>query len=266
MAIQIQSPRSPSVQTQSIQIQFLGSGDAFGSGGRLQTCLLVTTPSGRVLVDCGASSLIGLRRQGIDPAALDAVLLSHLHGDHFGGIPFLVLDAQLISRRTRPLTILGPPGVEQRVLAAMEALFPGSTQVQRHFEMVFREWREGQPEALRELQATPYPVQHPSGAPPFALRLECQGRVVTYSGDTEWCAGLAEAAHGADLFICEGYSFDKPIKFHLSVQTLREHLPALACRRVILTHMSQDVLSRLPLPELAAAGIETAEDGLVVEV
>jgi len=97
-----------------LRLTFLGSGDAFGSGGRLQTCMLLESDGRRWLLDCGATSLVGLRGAGIDPSSIDAVLISHLHGDHFGGVPFLLLDGQF-RRGARPLTVAGPRGVEARV-------------------------------------------------------------------------------------------------------------------------------------------------------
>lgn len=94
-----------------MQFRFVGSGDAFGSGGRFNTCFHVAAERTRFLLDCGASSLVALKRGGIDRNAIDLILLTHFHADHFGGVPFFVLDAQLVARRTRPLTIAGPPGL-----------------------------------------------------------------------------------------------------------------------------------------------------------
>ena len=125
-----------------IEVQFLGTGDAFGSGGRLQACIHVQMRELRFLMDCGASALIGMKRFGVDPALIDMIFLSHLHGDHFAGIPFLILDGQF-SRRTRPLQIVGPPGVENRIRESMEIFFPGSSQVQRKFKVEFAELKEG---------------------------------------------------------------------------------------------------------------------------
>jgi ribonuclease BN (tRNA processing enzyme) len=242
----------------SVQLQFLGTGDAFGSGGRFQSCFLLHGVDGHVLIDCGASSLIAMKRAGVDPSEVGWVLLSHLHVDHCGGVPFLILDGQF-SRRTRPLVISGPPGLKARMDAAMEVCFPGSTQVIRRFTTEWVELPERRATPVGPATVTPFIVEHASGAPSYALRVEYDGKVITYSGDTAWTEALIDAARGADLFICEAYFFDKQIKYHLDYQTLREHRKRLDCRRLILTHMSQDMLSRIGEVEF-----ECAEDGMIV--
>ncbi len=243
-----------------MRVRFVGSGDAFGSGGRFQTCIHVEAGQTQFLVDCGASSLVAMRRFGVDPQAVDAVVLSHLHGDHFGGVPFLILDGQF-KRRTRPLTVAGPPGVEQRVREAMEALFPGSSGVARKFATRFLEWRNRTPLDLGAFVVTPFEVVHASGAPPFALRIACEGKVVTYSGDTEWVDGLIDAARKADLFVAEALFFDKRIKYHLDLKTLTAERGRLECGRIVVTHMGEDMLQRLP-----GLGVEAAWDGRVIDV
>ena len=235
--------------------RFLGSGDAFGSGGRFQTCIHLQAQDARLLVDCGASSLVAMRRFGVDPQSVDTVVLSHLHGDHFGGVPFLVLDGQF-RRRAQPLTIAGPPGVEARVTAAMEILFPGSSTVERKFAVRFVELRDRMPLPLGAFTVTPFEVVHASGAPPYALRVAAGGKVVAYSGDTEWTDALLEAAREADLFIAEALFFDKRVKYHLDFTTLAAERARLACRRLVLTHMGEDMLRRV-----AELGVEAAEDG-----
>jgi len=242
-----------------VRVQFLGSGDAFGSGGRFQTCILVRGAATSCLIDCGTSSLIAMKRAGLDPNEIDVIVVSHLHGDHFGGIPFFILDAQLASRRTTPLSIAGPPGIRERVRAAMEILFPGSSDVKQRFTLSFTELVATSREQVGHIWVTAFPVIHFSGAPPYALRTEVEGRVIVYSGDTEWTESLIEAAENADLFICEAYFFDKAMKFHLDYRNLLSHRERFSCRRLLLTHMSEDILAQLEQVE-----IETANDGMVV--
>jgi len=243
----------------SMKLQFLGSGDAFGSGGRLNTCFYVRDQNGAFLVDCGASSMIAIRKFGVDPNAIRAVLITHLHGDHFGGLPFFILDAQLVSRRTAPLTVAGPPGLRDRLTTALENFFPGSTKVERRFPIDIRELEPRVAHDVEGIEVTPYVVRHACGAPPFALRLKVDGKVLCYSGDTEWVDDLREAAQDADLFIVETYFYDKQVKFHLDYATLARHLPEIGAKRVILTHMSPDMLARV-----APSGCEMADDGFVV--
>jgi len=238
-----------------VKVRFLGSGDAFGSGGRFQTCIHVESGASQLVLDCGASSLIAMRRFGVDPQAIDTVILSHLHGDHFGGVPLLVLDGQF-KRRTRPLLVAGPPGVEKRVREAMEMFFPGSTRIERKFETRFVELADRVAVEAGPVHVTGYEVSHASGAPPFALRITGEGKVVTYSGDTEWTESLVDAARGADLFIAEALSYDKRIRYHLDLATLLQHRSRLDCRRLIVTHMGEDVLARLD-----GLAVEAAEDG-----
>ena len=242
-----------------VNVRFLGSGDAFGSGGRFQTCIYVHCEETHLLLDCGTSSLVAMKRFGVDPSLVDAILLSHLHGDHFGGLPFFIMDAQFVSRRRKPLVVVGPPGLEARIFEAMEVLYPGSSQTQREFLIKFVELSEETAITVAPLVVTPYSVVHPSGAPAYALRVVCEGKIIAYSGDTEWTDALIRVAHGADLFVCECFSPEKVGAHHIDYQTLMNHRPELECRRLILTHMNDEMLL-----QLGSLDVEGAEDGKIV--
>jgi ribonuclease BN (tRNA processing enzyme) len=245
-----------------MRLQFLGSGDAFGSGGRFNTCFLIDRGESSFLIDCGASTLIAMRRFGVDPNRVSAIVLSHLHADHFGGLPSFILDAQFVSRRIRPLTVIGPEGLRTRLEALMEAHFPGSSQASRKFEVKLIELL---PEASVTLDppgatVTGFTVLHPSGTPSLALRIECDGKVLAYSGDTEWVDALIKAGHSADLLIAECYTYDRQVRFHLNYVTLVEKLPLIAAKRVVLTHLSQEMLARTD----SISDFEVASDGHVI--
>jgi len=242
-----------------MQLQFVGCGDALGSGGRLNTCFHVTGERVNFLIDCGASSLPGLKRLGIVSDDIDLILITHFHGDHFGGLPFLLLDAQF-TRRSRPLVIAGPAGIEAKLTRLMEVMFEHSSKTRPRFDFSVVELAAEQSSSFGEVKVTPYPVVHgESGGPFLAYRIEAEGRVIAYSADTEWTETLIPAAENADLFIAEAYYYDKIVKNHLSLKTLKAHLTRINAKRVILTHMSDDMLGRRQ--DLSYV---TAEDGMIV--
>jgi ribonuclease BN (tRNA processing enzyme) len=244
-----------------VTVRFAGSGDAFGSGGRFQTCIVVDGPGSRFAIDFGASSLIALAQQGIDPNSIDAIVVTHLHGDHCGGVPFLLVDAMLGARRLRPLTIAGPPDIRSRMTALSEALFPGVHVMTPRFPLDYVELPPGRPTAVLDLVVTSRIACHVPQTNPLALRIEVGDRVVAYTGDGEWTEELAKIGAGADLVIAESYGYAKPIKWHLNYPAIHERLREFGARRVILTHMSREMLAHAgEIPE------ETAQDGLVVEL
>ena len=228
-----------------MQLTVIGCGDAFGAGGRLQTSFCVRSRASTFLIDCGATSLIGMRRLGISPNDIDTVFVSHLHGDHFGGLPWLLIDANYVSKRTRPLVVTGPKGIEARFVTAAEALYPNTTTAKRDFDLVFVEYEEQVPLEVGGVTVTPFEVKHPSGAPPYALRFDIDGKVLAFTGDTGWVEVLCEVAHDADLFISECFQYDLTLPIHLDYKTIDANYERLGAKRVLLTHMGEEMLAEI---------------------
>lgn len=257
-----------------MRLTIVGSGDAFGSGGRFNTCFHVQSADTTVLIDCGASSLVALNARGLALDRIDAIIISHLHGDHFGGLPFLLIEAQHLSRRVRPLVIAGPPGTRARLDAALEVLFPTATATRWRFAWEVIEIVPGHAHDLLGHRVATTEVSHPSGAPATAVRLwppapapqAANGRSggLAYSGDTEWTDALLGVADGAELFIIECSGYTERIPWHLSWETLRPRLPQLRARRVMITHMNAAMLAHRD--EIRAAGVLVADDGLVIDI
>lgn len=240
-------------------VRVLGSGDAFNSGGRFFPSFYVSSSSATFLIDCGPTALLAMKQHDLDPDALDAVLISHFHGDHFGGLPFLELELAILRRRTRPLLIAGPPEVEQRVPAAMDALYPATTAAER-LRMQYVSWRIGEQVTVGSARVTAFAATHTAETNPHILRIEVDSKIIAYSGDTEWTDDLIATADGADIFICESSTFALKVKNHLDYQTLMQHRNKLRCGRLLLTHMSDEMLRQLPVE------METATDGLVIRL
>ncbi len=240
-------------------LQFIGSGDSFGSGGRFQTCILASLAGRRFLIDCGASSLVAMRAQGIDPNSIDAIVLTHMHGDHCAGVPFLLLDAMLGSKRQAPLVVAGPAGSRRRMDELREALFPGSHVMRPKFAYEYVELALGQPGLVAGAKVTAFPAVHTPETTPTMVRLEFGGKVVAYTGDTEWTDAIVALAQDADVLVSECYFYDKPVKMHMNYAMLEANRAKLTTRSLVLTHMSPEMLRRsAEIPELLAS------DGLVI--
>jgi ribonuclease BN (tRNA processing enzyme) len=247
-----------------MKLTIAGSGDAFGSGGRLNTCFFLETAKATLLVDCGASALPALKGLKLDPNRIDGIVLSHLHGDHFGGVPFLLLDAQFLSRRDRPLLIAGPPGTRARLDALMEAVFPKSTGSKWKFAWEVLEIPVGVETDVLGHSVLTAEVIHQSDAPSTALRLDDGVKVFAYSGDTEWTDALLPIARDADLFVCECYAYSGKLTGHMVWEILKARIGDLRARQLMITHMGPGMLAQRG--EAAAAGVLVAEDGLVLEI
>jgi ribonuclease BN (tRNA processing enzyme) len=247
-----------------MQLTVIGCGDAFGAGGSLQTSFYVRSSGATFLVDCGVTTLIGMRRLGLRPNDIDTVFVSHLHGDHFGGLPWLLIDAIYVGLRKRPLVVTGPRGIEARFLTAAEALYPNITTAKRDFDLRFIEYEERQPLAVGGVTVTPFEVKHPSGAPPYALRFSADEKVLAFTGDTGWVDVLGEVAQGADLFISECFQYDLVLPIHLDYATIDANYQKLGAKRVLLTHMGETMLANVL--KVDRARYLVARDGMILDL
>lgn len=238
----------------AVRVTFIGSGNAFADGGRSHACIHVSAPGVSLLLDCGGSSLPAIKRE-VDPEAIDAIAISHLHGDHFGGIPYLVVE-QHFAGRTAPLAIGGPRGLPERLRAAESALYPDFFRKTK-IRFAIRESVLGASETeLGGALVSALPVKHMAEAEPHGLRVRVGDKLIAYSGDSTWSDELARVAKGADLFICDASFFDTDDPSHISYRTLMSQRDKLDCKRIVLTHLGAETLARI-----GELDIEHAVDG-----
>ena len=243
------------------ELVFIGTSDAFGAGGRRQSALLVRGPGGSVLVDCGATTSGGLCDLGIARDEIDAILISHFHGDHFGGIPFLLLGALYEDRRRRPLAIAGPRGVEQRVRTLATAMGYSLDEREWTFPIRFEELQAGREREIGPVSVEAFEVFHQPQTEPHGLALRFANRRLVYSGDTGFFPGLPERVGEADLFVCECTYHDNDFEYHISHKDLVARQHEFHCGRIVLTHLGDEMLAYRE-----KAAFETADDGLRVRL
>ena len=235
----------------------LGTSDAFGSLGRHNAGYLLETTAANLLVDAGPSILVALKAQGQRPEAVDAIVISHLHGDHFAGIAFLLLDYTYESRRRRPLEIIGPPGTEERVYTLYETLYPKSRDETLPFPVRFIEATDGSAFEVADTRIESFRVPHQEEELSLGHRISTGAASVVYSGDTPWTDDLIRQSSGADLFLCECSTFDTEIPRHVRYVELERHRQRLECKDLLLIHIGSEVRGRAS--EIA---LPLADDGM----
>lgn len=244
-----------------VEVLFLGTGDAFGSGGRRQAAIFARVPGcpEGVLLDAGPGCHTALREAGLSSRDLAAVVLSHFHGDHYGGFPFLELDAMRVGR-DRPLLLLAPPGARERLRALRECLYRN---LPARFTATITEALPGEivplPEAAGGGCVRAIAALHQPEAWALSWKLRLGGRTIVYSGDTGLNESLIAESASADLLIHECTALT-PVPGHTSHQELAKAASRITARRTLLVHSGDDALNAADL------AFERAHDGLRVVV
>ena len=169
-----------------VRITCLGSGDAFSSGGRRMSGYFIETPQSALLLDCGPTVLEAINNLRLSTASLDTVFLSHLHGDHFGGMPFLFLHCLYIEPRANPLRIVGSPGTESRVRSLFELTYTDTAAEGLPFDLSFIDAISGVEIESKDIRITPFPVPHQASPQSLGCEIIVDGQKIVYSGDSGW--------------------------------------------------------------------------------
>lgn len=242
-----------------LEVVFIGTGDAFGSGGRRNSAILVRERGRTLLLDCGPTTLLGLKALGIDPREVDAIAISHFHGDHASGVPFMLIDYLYQNERESPLEVHGPVGIRERI-ESMTRNFGYESEIERRYELSFREFGK-EPREAAGFQIKALEAHHHPATCPHMVRVETDDRAILFSGDTGWTEGLPEQVGDVNLFISECTMIEETFEYHLSHERLCRERSRFSCDRIVLTHLGHDMIENLD-----RVNFETATDGLKIKV
>jgi ribonuclease BN (tRNA processing enzyme) len=245
-----------------LEVTVLGAGDAFASGGRLQAGYVIEADGAKILMEAGPTLLAGLKRTPINPADLDCILISHLHGDHFAGLPFLMLQYMWESPRKRILTIAGPRNLEKRTRALFHNMYPGMNTHPLMHKLRFVELEAGRTTRVGPARVATIRTPHTKPDVSLALRVTVGSKSLAFSGDSGWTDELLGISAGADLFLCECTYFETDhLDFHLNYPTIERNHGRFTAKRMILTHLGREVLERR-----GDIGMEMADDLMKISV
>jgi ribonuclease BN (tRNA processing enzyme) len=223
---------------EQLELTFIGTGNAFAPGG---LCWNGFVANGRYLFEAPPQALMSLHQCGIDPNQLDAVVISHHHGDHLLGLPFLMLHWKYMGR-SRPIRIVGPPETEAVVRAITSRVYPGL--FEQRYGIDWLEARPGQTVDLAGMALDPVEVKHDERLNVnlgFACRLD--GRRLAYTGDSALCEAVLGLARDAEVLVAECSSRDERVPLHMNlvddIPRVRSAMPAGAS--LLLSHLATDV-------------------------
>jgi ribonuclease BN (tRNA processing enzyme) len=221
-----------------LELRFIGTGNAFAPGG---LCWNGFVANDRFLFEAPPQALQSLNRLGIDANALDAVVVSHHHGDHFLGLPFLFLQWKYYGR-LKPVTVVGPPGTRELASDIALKVYPGVFDVK--YDLNWAEANAGDRVAVagRELEA--HARNHDRRlSTSLGFKAVLDGRKFAYTGDTAWCEAVAEMARHAEVLVSECASRADVLDIHMNlvddIPNVRSAMSPDA--QLVLTHLTPDV-------------------------
>jgi ribonuclease BN (tRNA processing enzyme) len=245
-----------------VTLTILGTGDAFASGGRAQAGYLLEASGKRILLEAGPGVLAELKRHGIEADSLDAIIISHLHGDHFCGLPFLFLEYMWERPRKHPVVIMGPKNLEKRTWILMRAMFSHFNLKKLRSKVKWVVLKPGETMKMAGLKVSAIRSPHTRPDISLSIKIAVNGKTFVFSGDTGWNDKLVDFSAGANLLLCECTYFESDhLRFHMNYPELKRNLDRFSVKRMILTHLGRETINHTREIE-----IEMGFDGMKLEL
>ncbi len=237
------------------EVTFLGTGSAFTTPHRYWSGFLVDRA---YLFDCPPTVLPHLKRLGVPPSQVRAVFITHFHGDHFMGLPFLVLEYAYLSPRRDDLYLVTPPGGQAFLEDFLDRCFPGLSHQDVGYRRIYLEAREDGPLEVAGVRLWARAMQHATGKLlSFGYRVELADLTLAYSGDAELSYALVELAHGADVLVVD-CTYAQRGPEHMGLEDILHLRRSIHPRTLlVLTHLGGEFTTAGLANTLVARDLET---------
>lgn len=238
----------------TLDLTFIGTGNAFAPTRYWSSFLA----DDAYLFDAPPTLLAHMKKLQKDPNEIEVVFISHFHGDHWFGLPFLFLEYAELKPRTKDLTIVGPPGIAKRVESLTNMAFSNVFRKRdRGYHLHFVEAHDRKGGDIAGCAFIARRVRHVDDLDCFGYRVETPRGAIAYSGDTVMCDALVPLAEGADVFVVECSCWGEQCGPHLNPADILELRARIGAKtKFILTHIGA---GEAPAA-IADAGILIADD------
>ena len=250
-----------------MKITVLGSGSFITSLDHFGPSYLIEHNGKRMLVDAGEGCVIQLLKLGLSPMDLNAIFITHFHGDHTMDLITIITNLMLVKPENggeyKHIKIYGQAGINEFIDGLYNIFCHSKKEGCETIEL-------SGATKIDDFTVTPVPLVH-SDLKAVAYRFEIEGKVIVFSGDCSFCPGIIDAAKNADLFITDCANAEElSNEFHMNSSEVAKVCIEANVKKVILSHLTQAVFDVDLAAEVKAAGftgeVEKAKDFMEIEL